>query len=199
MDVKLFAASGSNSSQRVEWALNYKQVSYQRHEVTSADLASSYLSINPFGYVPCLTVDGHAYFESMAILEYIEEAFPGDSLLGESTRERARVRFVCEFVNSSIHSPQNRTVLKFLRPELTEAEKRDLRGEWISRCLGKLSEHLFLDSAYAISTRFTLADIFVACIYKKALQHGCSESSMYQNHLNMLRQNSRIARAEPAC
>ncbi|KIE20231.1 hypothetical protein SE23_15030 [Vibrio sinaloensis] len=47
--ITLYSARGSNSSQRVEWALNYKNIDYQRVEVLSEELTSSYLEINPFG------------------------------------------------------------------------------------------------------------------------------------------------------
>ena len=128
MDLVLYSAAGSNSSERVEWALNYKGISYNRVEVTSQELQTSYLAINPFGYVPSLSVNGVVLSESMAIIEYVEEAFDGRTLLGNEPLVRASVRRVCELVNSTIHSPQNRTVLRFLRPELEEDSKRALRG-----------------------------------------------------------------------
>ena len=197
MDLVLYSAVGSNSSERVEWALNYKGISYNRVEVTSQELKTSYLAINPFGYVPSLSVDGVVLSESMAIVEYVEEVFTGSSLLGNEPQVRADVRRVCEFVNSTIHSPQNRTVLGFLRPDLEEASKRAMRGEWITRSLDKLKPSICLDSSFAIGHQFTLADIFIASIYKKALQHGSAPIPFYDSHLNNLRSIEHIADAEP--
>ncbi|WP_261904565.1 glutathione S-transferase family protein [Vibrio fortis] len=197
MDLVLYSAIGSNSSERVEWALNYKGISYNRVEVTSQELQTSYLAINPFGYVPSLSVDGVVLSESMAIVEYVEEVFTGFSLLGNEPQIRADVRRVCEFVNSTIHSPQNRTVLGFLRPDLEEASKRAMRGEWITRSLEKLRPSICLDSSFAIGHQFTLADIFIASIYKKALQHGSAPIPFYDSHLNNLRSIEHIADAEP--
>ncbi|WP_434763303.1 glutathione S-transferase family protein [Vibrio fortis] len=197
MDLVLYSAVGSNSSERVEWALNYKGISYNRVEVTSQELQTSHLAINPFGYVPSLSVDGVVLSESMAIVEYVEEVFTGFSLLGNEPQIRADVRRVCEFVNSTIHSPQNRTVLGFLRPDLEEASKRAMRGEWITRSLEKLRPSICLDSSFAIGHQFTLADIFIASIYKKALQHGSAPIPFYDSHLNNLRSIEHIADAEP--
>lgn len=197
MDLVLYSAAGSNSSERVEWALNYKGISYNRIEVTSQELQTSYLAINPFGYVPSLSADGVVLSESMAIIEYVEEAFDGRTLLGNELLVRASVRRVCEFVNSTIHSPQNRTVLRFLRPELEESSKRALRGEWITCGLDKLRPSICLDSNYAIGHQFSLADIFIASIYKKALQHGCAPIPFYDSHLHSLRSIEHIANAEP--
>ncbi|MBJ7556583.1 glutathione S-transferase family protein [Marinomonas spartinae] len=193
----LYSAQGSNSSERVEWVLDYKRIPYTRIEVTNEALHSTYREVNPFGYVPCLVVSGHTLVESMAIIEYIEETFPKDKLIGDSALERAAVRSVCEYVNASIHSPQNRTVLKAFRPELTEQSKRELRGHWIATCLNQLMGQLCADSPFAIGKHFSIADIFVASIYKKARQHGMAELPFYQQHLLWLRQNARIQAAEP--
>lgn len=197
MDVLLYSAKGSNSSERVQWALNFKRIPYQVIEVSSQELTSTYLAINPFGYVPSLAVDGFVFSESMAIAEYLEERFTHPPLLGENLNEKTHIRRVCEYVNGSIHSPQNRTVLKFLRPELDEASKRQLRGEWIMHCLAKLSSSICHESGYAIGHGFSLADIFVASIYKKALQHGCRGNAFYNEHLMFIRNNEKVAASEP--
>ena len=195
--ITLYSARGSNSSQRVEWALNYKNIDYQRVEVLSEELTSSYLEINPFGYVPALVMGELLVTESMAIAEYLEERFTGTSLLGHSIEERANIRRVCEFVNSTIHSPQNRTVLRFLRPELEESAKKELRGSWVHQCLLKLEPTVCLSSRFAVGDHFSLADIFIASIYKKLLQHGAKPIDFYNEHLQYLRSHSSIADAEP--
>ena len=197
MDIILYSAKGSNSSERVEWALNFKRIAYQRIGVTSTELSTTYREINPYGYVPSLSVDGTVFSESMAILEYLEERFPSSSLLGQDLNEKTAIRRVCEYVNSSIHAPQNRTVLGFLRPELDEVSKRELRGTWILRCLDILRPTICLQSNYAIGQAFSLADIFVASIYKKALQHGAASQPFYEQHLTHIRKNQRVLEAEP--
>ena len=197
MEVSLYSAKGSNSAERVEWVLNFKGIDYERIEISSDELATTYLDINPFGYVPSLRVDGSIFSESMAIVEYLEERFPYPGLFGKSLNEKTHIRRVCEYVNSSIHSPQNRTVLRFMRPELDETSKRELRGVWIMRCLEKLSASICRESGFAVGKDFSVADIFVASIYKKALQHGCTRNSFYDKHLMYIRANDRIVVSEP--
>lgn len=197
MEASLYSAKGSNSSERVEWVLNFKGIDYVRIEVSSDELATTYLDINPFGYVPSLRVDGSVFSESMAIIEYLEERFPNPGLLGKSLNEKTHIRRVCEYVNSSIHSPQNRTVLNFMRPELDETSKRELRGDWIMRCLEKLSGSICCESGFVVGNDFSLADIFVASIYKKALQHGCAKSDFYDNHLIYIRSYDSVVLSEP--
>ncbi|MGI2938130.1 glutathione S-transferase family protein [Vibrio diabolicus] len=197
MEVLLYSAQGSNSSERVEWVLNFKRIPYKRVEVSSDELTTTYLDINPFGYVPSLSVDGSVFSESMAIIEYLEERFSNPTLLGKSLNEKTHIRRVCEYVNSSIHSPQNRTVLRFMRPELNETSKRELRGDWIMQCLEKLSASICHESGFAVGNGFSLADIFVASIYKKALQHGCVEHEFYNQHLLYIRANGSVVASEP--
>ena len=197
MEVSLYSAKGSNSAERVEWVLNFKGIDYERIEISSDELATTYLDINPFGYVPSLRVDGSILSESMAIVEYLEERFPYPGLFGKSLNEKTHIRRVCEYVNSSIHSPQNRTVLRFMRPELDETSKRELRGVWIMRCLEKLSASICRESGFAVGKDFSVADIFVASIYKKALQHGCTRNSFYDKHLMYIRANDRVVVSEP--
>ena len=197
MEVSLYSAKGSNSAERVEWVLNFKGIDYERIEISSDELATTYLDINPFGYVPFLRADGSIFSESMAIVEYLEERFPYPGLFGKSLNEKTHIRRVCEYVNSSIHSPQNRTVLRFMRPELDETSKRELRGVWIMRCLEKLSASICRESGFAVGKDFSVADIFVASIYKKALQHGCTRNSFYDKHLMYIRANDRVVVSEP--
>ena len=197
MEVSLYSAKGSNSAERVEWVLNFKGIDYERIEISSDELATTYLDINPFGYVPSLRADGSIFSESMAIVEYLEERFPYPGLFGKSLNEKTHIRRVCEYVNSSIHSPQNRTVLRFMRPELDETSKRELRGVWIMRCLEKLSASICRESGFAVGKDFSVADIFVASIYKKALQHGCTRNSFYDKHLMYIRANNRVVVSEP--
>ncbi|TVU62250.1 glutathione S-transferase family protein [Vibrio atlanticus] len=197
MEVLLYSTKGSNSSERVEWVLNFKRIVYDRIEVNSDELTTTYLDINPFGYVPSISVDGSVFSESMAIIEYLEERFPHPTLLGKNLNEKTYIRRVCEYINSSIHSPQNRTVLRFMRPELDEVSKRELRGKWIMHCLEKLSTSLCNESGFSVGNDFSVADIFVASIYKKALQHGCVKNDFYDKHLMYIRANESAEVSEP--
>jgi glutathione S-transferase len=52
-----------------------------------------YLAKNPMGQLPCLELDdGTVLAEITAICEYLEEAFPGPRLIGETPLERAETR-----------------------------------------------------------------------------------------------------------
>jgi maleylacetoacetate isomerase len=77
--------------------------------------------------VPTLrTDDGVALFQSMAIIEYLDETWPGKPLLPATARDRARVRALAQVVACDIHPLGNLRVQQYLERELkVSAEDRD--------------------------------------------------------------------------
>jgi maleylpyruvate isomerase len=75
--------------------------------------------LNAAGQVPLLEVeiDGETRWlgQSLAILAYLEEAFPEPALLPVGAFERARARQLAELVNAGIQPIQNLTVIQKLR------------------------------------------------------------------------------------
>jgi glutathione S-transferase len=197
MEIILYSAKGSNSSEKVEWALNYKRTQYQRIEVTNTELKSTYLKINHFGYVPSLKIDNEIITESMAIIELLEEVFPQYPILPDSPIARAKVRQICEYINTTVHSPQNRTAINFFNSSADEFQTKALRARWILQCLQKLADSLWLESPFAIGNKFSAADIFVATTYKKALQLEATPMEAFDSHLKYLRANDNIRITEP--
>lgn len=54
---------------------------------------AEFLAKNPFGTMPVLELDdGRTIFESLAIIEYLEEKYPTGSLWGETPEERGQAR-----------------------------------------------------------------------------------------------------------
>src|SRR5690606_2275275 len=56
-----------------------------------------YLAINPMGTIPAMVHGGRLMNESTAIMEYVEEAFPGPALMPAGARDRWRVRWGMKF------------------------------------------------------------------------------------------------------
>ncbi|WP_068084499.1 glutathione S-transferase family protein [Polycladidibacter stylochi] len=185
--LKLYSAIGSNSSERVEWVLQYKHLDWERVEVSNEELANSYRQfINPFGFVPALDHNGFILSESMAIIEYLEELHPSPSVFGENTKDRAQICSICSYIGTTIHSPQNRSVLRFFRPELSPKDKKTLRATWIAKGLEKVAPLLWGHSGFCYGHAFSLSDIFVATIYRKYLQHGATPLPAYEEHRRFL-------------
>lgn len=84
--------------QRVAIALEYKRADYAIDYVDLADPPEWFLALSPLKKVPLLEVDGEVLFESAAILEYVDEAYP-PRLHPEDLVARARNRAWVEFGN----------------------------------------------------------------------------------------------------
>jgi glutathione S-transferase len=65
-----------------------------------------YLSKNPSGQIPCLELDDGTYLaEITAICEYLDEKYPGPSLLGKTPEERAETRMWVRRIDLNIVEP----------------------------------------------------------------------------------------------
>lgn len=84
--------------QRVAIALEYKQADYAIDYIDLADPPEWFLALSPLKKVPVLEVNGEVLFESVAILEYVEEAY-SPRLHPEDLVLRARNRAWIEFAN----------------------------------------------------------------------------------------------------
>jgi glutathione S-transferase len=95
MALTFYYGSGSPFAWRVWLALEHKKVPYEL-KVLSFDRgdtkAPSFRAINPRGKVPTIVHDGFNLWESLAILEYLEERFPEPPLLPKDPKARATAR-----------------------------------------------------------------------------------------------------------
>lgn len=188
MALRLYAAAGANCCERVRWLMDYKRIPYELVDVECSADVSEFKAHSPFGRVPLLIVDGQPLSESMAISEFIEEVAPSPPMLGSSSLERAHVREICEAINASIHPVQNSSVVRYFQPTWTKDEMRPVRAEWVAQGLARLQSRLWKSSAYVVGERFSLADIFVAIMYKKAIALGARPSvlSLFASHWSHL-------------
>ena len=113
----------SSASHRVRIGLALKQLAYDYVAVNIVkrdQFSDAYRDKNPMSQVPTLeiTEDGGqvlAITQSLPILEYLDERFPGAPLLPKDPYLRARARMLAEIVNSGIQPLQNLAVTKAVK------------------------------------------------------------------------------------
>jgi maleylpyruvate isomerase len=109
----------SSAAWRVRIALNLKRlpvVQVAHHLRRGEQRARDYLVLNPQGLVPALALDdGTVLTQSIAIVEWLDEAFPTPRLLPAAALDRARVRAFALVFAADTHPLQNLKVLTRLR------------------------------------------------------------------------------------
>ncbi len=169
--MKLFSFWRSLASYRVRVALNLKGIVpaevIQINLMKGEQRTDSFRTVNPMMAIPAL-IDGEgpALFESLAIIEYLDETHPSPPLLPRDPRGRARVRGLAQIVAADSHPLIVPRVREYLEHEihLDAAAVMTWCRHWHTAALTALEVHL-KDKAtgrYAHGDSITLADICLA-------------------------------------
>lgn len=145
--MRLYAYHRSSTSYRVRIALNLKGIDYEIIPVNllaSEQRGDAYRGINPFGGVPALESEGRVYAQSMAIMEWLDEAYPEPPLLPPGPGERATVRELAHAIATELHAPLNLPVLKHLKHEFGLAQPAidAWYHHWLTRTLTPIEQRL---------------------------------------------------------
>ena len=157
----------SSAAYRVRIALNLKGLDYEEvdHDLrTGAQQDPTYKAVAPAGLVPAVEHEGHAYVQSLAILEWLEERWPEPALLPKLLNERAIVRGMALTVGADIHPLNNLRILKYLKNELDEPQEGI--DAWIAHWIqeGFAALEVLIDrhgDGFAFGATPTIADCFV--------------------------------------
>ncbi|MCP4614972.1 MAG: maleylacetoacetate isomerase [Bradyrhizobium sp.] len=146
--MKFFSFWRSQASFRVRIALNLKKLPA---EVVFVDLdadahhADEYRRVNPQMALPALVEDdGTTLFQSLAILEYLEEKYPSPPILPADAHGRARVRALALMVACEGHPLLVPRVRRYLDRELNlrDEQQNAWRRHWTIETLTALEGHL---------------------------------------------------------
>ncbi|CAJ1948519.1 unnamed protein product [Cylindrotheca closterium] len=135
-----------------------------------------FLDCSPRGLVPALQVDGEDHtenvervWESLPIIEYIDERFETDaSLMPKSPIQRAQARIWADFVTARVQKAYY-TMLMDQDPDGQQKAKDNFRKEvaTFSNAMAPLSE-----GPYFFGSHFTLVDIALAPFWQRFLWVG---------------------------
>ncbi|HKO94005.1 MAG TPA: glutathione S-transferase family protein [Polyangiaceae bacterium] len=115
----------------VRIALQEKGVEHRLVEVdilTGAHKQPPHITRHPFGKVPAFEHDGNTFYETSAILRYVDEVFPGPALMPSTPAARALANQVMSIVDSYGYTPAvvNMFIPRVLVPSMggeTDMEK----------------------------------------------------------------------------
>lgn len=165
--MKLFSYWRSTTSYRVRAALNLKEVPYETVPVdlvAGAQTDPEYTALNPGAGVPTLVLnDGTVLTQSMAILEYIDAAWPEQRLIPTDALARARVLAVAHSVALDIHPVNNLRVVQALSAEFgaTGAQKKAWMQKWMTQGFAAIEPRLSPDTPFAFGDKPDIADLCI--------------------------------------
>ena len=169
--MKLFSFWRSLATYRVRIAMNLKGLTPD--EIVDVNLMKgqqreeAYRKVNPMMALPALVDgDGPALFESLAIIEYLDETHPSPPLLPKDPKGRARVRGLAQLVACDSHPLVVPRVREYLEHELKldEPARNTWCQHWHRAALTALETNL-KDKAtgkHAHGDQITIADICLA-------------------------------------
>jgi maleylacetoacetate isomerase len=166
--MKLYTYWRSLATFRVRMALNLKGVKYESIYVdldAGQQNQSGYKSVNPQMVIPSLVEDdGNVLYQSMAIMEYLDEVYPEPRLLPHDPRGRARVRALSLITVADSHP----VIVPRVRNHLAATFGLDDEGRmawvrhWFAAGLDAYEAHLSRDKAtgtYCHGDTITMADL----------------------------------------
>lgn len=182
----LYGYYRSSSTARLRIALALKKIEYTTVFVdffNKEHRGAAYTAMNPNQTVPTLAADeedgrGPVYMtQSVAALEYLEEAFPQSArpLLPRGAADRARVRSLVETVVADLQPRQSAQTLDKLGADLgaDDAQKRRWAHDW---CVQELRAYEALVTAtgaagrYSVGDALTLADVCLVPAVQNAVE-----------------------------
>jgi maleylacetoacetate isomerase len=168
--IRLFSFWRSLATYRVRIALNLKGVRPEEIDVNlmkGAQREAAYRAVNPMMALPALIDgDGPILFESLAIIEYLDETRPDPPLLPKDARSRARVRGLAQIVACDSHPLIVPRVREYLEHELKidEPARAAWCRHWHTQAIAALETHLQSKETgrFCHGDQITLADIGLA-------------------------------------
>ena len=148
MTMKLYGFWRSLATYRVRVALALKGLEAEQQYINllqGVQHGDDYKVVNPQSVVPALVIDdGPPLFQSLAIIEYLEETCPEPALLPKDPRGRARVRGLSLIVACDAHPLIVPRIRNYLEREMhqDEAARNRWLQHWTLKALEALEAHL---------------------------------------------------------
>lgn len=165
--MELYSFFASSTSYRARIALNLKGLAPSMHYVNltkGEQKEVGYGAVNTQRIVPTLIDNGHALSQSLAIMEYLDEAYPDTHrLLPGDAFQRAHIRSLALLIAADISPLGNLKVRKHLQGVMGQSEEATIAfiSHWITEGFAAL-EAILVQSSYTgtfcVGDTATMAD-----------------------------------------
>lgn len=192
----------SSAAYRVRIALNLKGLAYEAVSINlmpavAEQLGEAYAAKNPQRRVPMLETDAGRLGQSLAIIEYLDEAHPEPPLLPADPWARAQARAFALTIACDIHPLNNTSTQARLRAQLGADDGQVLAWGryWVERGLSALEAQL----ANAPRTRYAFGETpSIADILLVPQMYNARRVNLDSAVWTRLTEIEQVARAHPA-
>ena len=150
--MKLYSYFRSSAAYRVRIALALKGLDYEYVSVQIAkgkQFEPAFAALNAQNLVPVLEDESKLLYQSLAIIQYLDETYPEPRILPTDRFERNRVRSLALIIACEIHPLNNLRVLKYLTDVLkvTDEQKIAWYHHWVTTGFTALEHRLATGAA----------------------------------------------------
>ncbi|HLN10321.1 MAG TPA: maleylacetoacetate isomerase [Xanthobacteraceae bacterium] len=166
--MKLYSYFRSSAAYRVRVALNLKGIAYETVPIHltrdgGRQNSAEFRAINPQMRVPVLVLDsGERLVQSLAIVDYLDHAFPAPPMLPTEVVARAKALSIAEIIACDIHPINNLVTLNYLRGRLghDQAAVDAWYAHWIVTGFEAI-EAMIRPGPYAFGAEPSVADLCI--------------------------------------
>ncbi len=154
----LFSDSGDHYCQRVRIVLEEKGISSEIIDTDKNNLSSEILEVSPYATLPVLVDRDVCLYDSVTLMEYLDERFPHPPLLPVYPVSRANIRLYIKRIERDWC-----TIFDQLTDlDLKDAKAKKLKTQLRSLILGSVP--IFKEKPYFMNDEFSLVDCCIAPI-----------------------------------
>ena len=162
----LFSDAGDHYCQRVRIVLEEKGISSEIIDVDKNKLSDEILEVSPYSTLPVLVDRDVALYDSVTLMEYLDERFPHPPLLPVYPVSRANMRLYMKRITNDWCSLFDSLV----NDKLKEAEEKKKKKQLKSLILS--TNPIFKEKPYFMNEEFSLVDCCIAPILWRLPQVG---------------------------
>ena len=147
--IKMYDYWRSSACYRLRIGFNLKGISYESvsvnlHPDVREHVSDRYKAINPQQRVPAVEIDGQIHTQSMAILDWMDMAYPEPAFLPEAPHERLKAKAFAETIACDIHPLNNMSVTNYLQNPAGVSPERvsDWYAMWVDRGFSAIEQAL---------------------------------------------------------
>ena len=148
------------------------EINYSDGNVVSEDL----MTLNPYASLPTLVDRELVLYESVVIIEYLDERYPHPPLMPVSPVDRAKLRLALRTLEKEIIEPAIELDLA-LGTKVENAKRKKLKSVLVS------SSDLFSIQRFFLSDHFTVVDCVLAPVLWRLNLYGI-DSSTFSKAMN---------------